>query len=240
MSTPRPPVGPSLVEEAHALGWIHDEVRAGKPLPALEAHAVAHAVARTLREVGPGVLPHTGEGGSTGPLAAHSLNAALSAGVFATALRLDAEVVNALVMAALLADVGQACTGFDPLAAGPPTPEEWEKVRRHPVEGARILLHAGTPFELPAVVAYEHHMALDGTGYPERAVKRPPHFASRVIRIADAFTAMTEPRPRRPAHPAAAALAQMESEAGVAFDKELMHAFAATFQHLPPLVVPVD
>jgi len=231
---------PTLLEEARALGWIHEEVKAGRPLPALEAHAVAHAVALALREAGPGVLPRTAEASITGPFVAHSLNAALCAGVFATALRLDPDVISALVMAALFADIGQARTGFDPLAGGPPTPEQWDKVRRHPVEGARVLLQAGTPFELPAVVAYEHHMALDGTGYPERPVKRPPHFASRLVRIADAFTAMTEPRPRRPAHPPDAALAQMDSESGTAFDPELMHAFAASMQHLPPRSIAVE
>ncbi len=233
-------VGPALREEARALAWIHEEVRAGRPLPALEAHALAHAVALALREVGPGKLPRTGEAGATGPFPAHSLNAALAAGVFATALRLEADVIIAIIMAAILADIGQARTQFDPLQAGPPTPEEWEMVRRHPVEGARVLLQAGTPFELPAVVAYEHHMAPDGSGYPERPIKRVPHFASRLVRIADAFTAMTEPRSRRSPHAPDAALAQMASEAGSAYDKELVESFVASFMHLPGVTLPVE
>jgi len=232
-------LGPALREEARALAWIQDEVRAGRPLPALEAHAVAHAVALALREVGPGTLPRTGEA-SGGPLAAHALNASLAAGVFATTLRLEPDVVSAMIMAAVLCDIGQARSPFDPLQAGPPSPEQWEMVRRHPVEGARVLLQAGTPFELPAVVAYEHHMALDGSGYPERPIKRAPHYASRLVHIADAFTAMTEPRARRPAHAPDAALAQMQSEAGSTYDRELMDAFVAAFLHLPGVVLPVE
>jgi HD-GYP domain-containing protein (c-di-GMP phosphodiesterase class II) len=231
---------PALREEARALTWLHEEVRAGRALPALEAHAVAHAVGLALREMGPGPRPHTGEASVTGPFVSHSLNTALAAGAFAGALRLDEDVAAALIMAGLLADVGQACTGFDPLAGGPPTPEQWEMVRRHPIEGARVLLQAGTPFELPAIVAFEHHMALNGTGYPERPVKRPPHFASRLVRIADVFTAMTEVRPWRPAHTPEAALAQMELEAGTAYDFELMSSFTKVFQHAPALALPVE
>lgn len=232
--------GPSLREEARALAWIHEEVRAGRPLPALEAHAVAHGVALALREVGPGKLPRTGEPGESGTFPAHSLNAALAAGVFATAQRLDSDVVSAIIMAAVLADIGQARTQFDPLQAGPPSPEEWDMVRRHPVEGARVLLQAGTPFELPAVVAFEHHMNVDGSGYPDRPIKRSPHFASRLVRIADSFTAMTEPRARRAPHPPDAALAQMQSEADVAYDRELMEGFVMAFMHLPGITLSVE
>ena len=239
-TAPGAPGAPRLVEEARALAWIHGELAVARPLPALEANAVAHGVALALREVGPGKLPRVGETTIIGALAAHSLNAALAAGAFANAQRLDSEVVSALVLAALMADIGLARVDFDPLAPDPPTPEQWERMRRHPVEGARVLMRAGTPFELPAVVCYEHHLAMDGTGYPEQAVKRPPHFASRVVRIADAFTAMTEARPRRPAHPPDAALAQMETEAGSAFDKDLLAAFVASIQHLPVVVLPVE
>ncbi len=232
--------GPALHEEARALNWIHEEVKAGRPLPALEAHAVGEAVGLALREVGPGVRPHTGEAMVTGPFVSHSLNAALVAGVFATALRLDPAVVSAITMAALLADIGQARTGFDPLAGGRPSPQEWEKVRHHPVEGARVLLQAGTPFELPAVVAFEHHHNVDGSGYPERPVKRAPHVASRVVRIADVFTAMTELRPWRAPHEPEAAIAQMASESGQAYDADLMDAFATIFQKVPAMALPVE
>ncbi len=237
---PATPGVPRLVEEARALAWIHGELALGRALPALEANAVAQGVALALREVGPGKLPRVGETTVIGALAAHSLNAALAAGAFANAQRLDSTVVGALVLAALMADIGLARVDFDPLAPEPPTPEQWERMRRHPVEGARVLMQAGSPFELPAVVCYEHHLSMDGSGYPERAVKRPPHFASRVVHIADSFTAMTEPRPRRPAHPADAALAQMETEAGTAFDKDLLSAFVASIQHLPVFVLAVE
>ncbi len=233
--------GPALREEARALNWIHEEVTAGRPLPALEAHAVGHAVGLALREVGPGVRPHTGEATLTAPCVSHSLNAALATGVLATALRLDPQVISSLILAALLADIGHARTGFDPLLGGPPGPEEWEKVRRHPTEGARVLLQAGTPFELPAVVAFEHHHDVDGSGYPERPVKRPPHFASRIVRIADVFTAMTEARPWRSApHGPDAALAQMVSETGQAYDPGLVDVFAGIFEKARPVALPVE
>jgi len=76
--------------------------------------------------------------------------------------------------------------------------EEWERVRLHPYYAERILSRCG-PLEHLAEVASSHHERMDGSGY-HRGTKAPSQSAeSRLLAAADAFRAITEPRPHRPA-----------------------------------------
>jgi DNA-binding CsgD family transcriptional regulator len=120
--------------------------------------------------------------------------------------------VRDLRRAALLHDIGRAAipTGVWE-KPGPLSIAEWEQVRLHAYHGERILLRAPAPAPL-AVTAGMHHERTDGSGYHRgvagTAVDRP----SRFLAAADAFHAMTEPRPHRPAltaTSAATALAAM-------------------------------
>ncbi|MGH2736977.1 MAG: HD domain-containing phosphohydrolase [Actinomycetota bacterium] len=76
--------------------------------------------------------------------------------------------------------------------------EEWERVRLHPYFTDRVLTRCG-PLEHLAEVASSHHERMDGAGY-HRGAKAPSLSAgARILGTADAFRAMTEPRPHRPA-----------------------------------------
>lgn len=79
--------------------------------------------------------------------------------------------------------------------------EEWERVRLHPYYTERILVRCGPLMSL-AEVASSHHERLDGSGY-HRGGRAPSLSAgARLLATADAFHAMTEARPHRPALPA--------------------------------------
>jgi HD-GYP domain-containing protein (c-di-GMP phosphodiesterase class II) len=82
--------------------------------------------------------------------------------------------------------------------AAPLTPGEWEQVRLHAYHSERILCRSPFLASL-APVATCHHERLDGTGYHRgaMAVSLPP--AARLLAAADAYHAMTEPRPYRQA-----------------------------------------
>jgi HD-GYP domain-containing protein (c-di-GMP phosphodiesterase class II) len=76
--------------------------------------------------------------------------------------------------------------------------EEWERVRLHPYYTERILVRCG-PLKGLAEVASSHHERMDGSGY-HRGSKAPSLSAgARLLATADAFRAMTEPRPHRDA-----------------------------------------
>src|SRR5439155_6522039 len=95
--------------------------------------------------------------------------------------------------------------------AGPLGPGEWERVRMHPYLTERMLNQSAALAPL-AAIAVHHRERLDGSGYPRGlaggAVSRP----ARILGAADAYQAMREPRPYRPARSADEAAAELRSE----------------------------
>ena len=94
-----------------------------------------------------------------------------------------------------------------PLGAG-----EWERVRLHPYLTQRMLQQSESLAPLGAI-AVQHRERLDGSGYPNglsgAAISRP----ARILGAADAYQAMREPRPHRPARPADEAAAELRADA---------------------------
>jgi len=81
---------------------------------------------------------------------------------------------------------------------GPLSAEQWERVRLHPYLTERVLHRCGllAPF---AGVAARHHERADGSGYHRGSVGEPLALGARLLAAADAYHAMTEDRPHRPA-----------------------------------------
>lgn len=94
---------------------------------------------------------------------------------------------------------------------GPLTRGEWEKVRLHAYHADRILAYQGF-LESIGRIASMHHERLDGSGYFRQAPagQQPP--TARVLAVADAYHAMTEPRPHRPAMTPERAAAELRAE----------------------------
>jgi HD-GYP domain-containing protein (c-di-GMP phosphodiesterase class II) len=97
-----------------------------------------------------------------------------------------------------------------PLGAG-----EWERIRIQPYLTERMLSQSPALAPL-AAIAVQHRERLDGSGYPHRLAGAAISHSARLLAAADAYQAMCEPRPHRPAHPpeAAAALLREEVRAG--------------------------
>jgi HD-GYP domain-containing protein (c-di-GMP phosphodiesterase class II) len=113
--------------------------------------------------------------------------------------RIDDAGVVALRRAALVHDVGRVAV--DPRIwekAGPLTADELEHVRLHPYHSERVLARSEFLARL-AAVAGAHHERLDGSGYHRGAGGAELPLAARLLAAADAYHAMTEPRPHRPA-----------------------------------------
>jgi HD-GYP domain-containing protein (c-di-GMP phosphodiesterase class II) len=138
----------------------------------------------------------------------------------AIALRLGwgAGRIRRLRIGALLHDVGKLSIADSIWGKAERLTEgEFAEIRRHPEAGVRIL--ARQPdfrFAIPHVLF--HHEHWDGSGYPcgRRGDEIP--LEARVLAVADAFDAMTSPRPYRPALPAREALAEIDRCAGTQFD----------------------
>jgi diguanylate cyclase (GGDEF)-like protein len=104
------------------------------------------------------------------------------------------------------------------------TDEEWEKLKRHPEIGYRILSSVNDMAEMAQYVL-AHHERWDGTGYPKGLKKKEIPLKSRIIAIADAFDAMISDRAYRSALSKEAAVEELVKNAGTQFDPELVKIF---------------
>lgn len=133
--------------------------------------------------------------------------------------------------AALLHDVGKSAVPEEVLQKPDSlTDEEWDAVREHPAEGARILLRSHDGMSLSAVVAYEHHWSWDGGGYPKRRYDRNPHPVSQLIQICDVYDALRTARPFRGPWPAERIIEHLKQEAGNTYNPETVRTFLAMLE----------
>ncbi len=146
--------------------------------------------------------------------------------LIAEELRLPPADRDRLRWAALLHDVGKREVPARILnKPDTPTVAEWDALRRHPEEGARIaapLLGWLGPWG--AAIA-EHHERWDGTGYPRGLAGDRISLAARIVAVADVFEVMTAPRPYRRPVSAAAARTELARCAGTQFDPCVVRAF---------------
>jgi len=126
-------------------------------------------------------------------------------------------VRGAAIEGALLHDVGKLMVDDAILAKpGPLDPDERRQVDRHPVEGERLVRDAVSADVGDVVRA--HHERWDGAGYPYGLIGEEIPLAARLVAVADAFQAMVEDRPYRPALTKAEALEELSACAGSQFD----------------------
>lgn len=164
----------------------------------------------------------------------HAVNTALLAMAVSTAAGIDVPGRHRIGVAALLHDIGMALLPAGLRLLEEYTPDQRALMETHTVEGARLLLeHGGRPMELAAVVAFEHHLRPDGSGYPERRFRPTSHWASRLTGACSAYVSLRAPRPYRAAWPPARALAYLEEGAGTVFDTEAAKGVAAMVRLAP-------
>jgi len=145
---------------------------------------------------------------------------------FGKELSMDAEELDVLVRAAELHDVGKIAIPDEVLhKGGELSEEEWALMRKHTLIGQRVLDAAPALGEVAALVRSTHER-WDGEGYPDGRAGRDIPLGSRVIHICDAYNAMTEGRPYRPALSSEKALEELRRGAGTEFDPELIATFA--------------
>lgn len=93
---------------------------------------------------------------------------------------------------------------------------------------------------MPAIVAYEHHIRIDGGGYPDLRYRRACHHASNLVHVCDVFDALRTDRPYRSAWSTERALGIIEEGAGPEFDADIAHAFVRMMRQWEDRVAEVD
>jgi len=159
--------------------------------------------------------------------AGHSAAVAIYAYDIAKELRLPERDAELARVCGLVHDVGKVGLPAGLLEKpGTLSPDERRQMEAHSTIGERILRTTGDDGEIAAIVRH-HHERLDGLGYPEGLAGEQIPLLSRIIAVADAYSAMTSDRPYRDAMPSALARHRMVQAAGSQFDPVVVDAFEA-------------
>jgi len=227
----------SLGEEVETLQWMQKEVQSHGSIPLIEAEAVVRSLSVAMHSDRRMVLPLLQLKEFDQYTTTHSLNVSVLAMALAESLGCTRREVREFGVAGLLHDIGKIRVPIEVLTKpGKLSDEERTLINRHPVDGARIIMQSDEALDLAAVVAYEHHIMLDGGGYPAMHYGRACTLASRLVHVCDVFDALRTKRPYRDAWELERVLAYLLERAGTEFDPDLVTAFMDLLRRSETLV----
>jgi putative nucleotidyltransferase with HDIG domain len=128
----------------------------------------------------------------------HMVNVAALSMAQARALNLEGPLLREFGFAALMHDIGKVNTPLEVLnKPGKLTTDEFKLMKQHVVDGAHILRRTPEMPALAPIVAFEHHLKQDLSGYPENIGHRKLNLCTMIVSIADVFDALRSNRPYR-------------------------------------------
>ena len=137
-------------------------------------------------------------------------------------LRLSDDETEALRAASVLHDIGKLAVPEHIISKpGKLTPEEFEKMKIHPIVGAEILEQVHFPYPVVPIVR-AHHEKWDGSGYPNGLVGEDIPIGARILSAVDCLDALASDRQYRKALPLHEAMAKVVADAGKAFDPKVV------------------
>ncbi|MFN0106288.1 MAG: HD domain-containing phosphohydrolase [Bryobacteraceae bacterium] len=140
--------------------------------------------------------------------------------------------LKALLAASLLHDIGKLAVPEHIISKpGKLTPEEFDKMKIHPVVGAEILESVRFPYPVVPIVRH-HHEKWDGTGYPDGLCAEKIPLGARILSAVDCFDALSSDRQYRRALPVEESMAYLQKEAGRSFDPQVVEVMAKRYQEL--------
>jgi putative nucleotidyltransferase with HDIG domain len=215
-----------LTEEVATVEWMHEQVTNRAELPLLEAESVVRSLAVAMHGDQEMLLPLLTLREFDEYTTTHSLNVSVLTMALAEAMGMGARDVRAFGVAGLLHDLGKTRIPLEILnKPGKLTDEERAVMQSHTVEGARLIISSDRELDLAAAVAYEHHIMLNGGGYPHRRIARKCHCASALVHVCDVYDALRTHRPYRAAWEHPKVLQYLEDGAGTDFDPDVAHVF---------------
>ena len=151
-------------------------------------------------------------------------------------LNVDREGMDALQAAALLHDIGKLAIPEHIVSKpGRLTPEEFEKMKIHPLVGAEILERVRFPYPVVPIVR-AHHEKFDGTGYPLGLRGTQIPIGARILAAVDFLDALASDRQYRRALPLKEAMARLVDESGKSFDPQVVKVLERRYVDLEQLV----
>jgi putative nucleotidyltransferase with HDIG domain len=156
----------------------------------------------------------------------HMVNVSILTMAQARGLGIDGPLLRDFGLAALMHDIGKVKTPSEILNKPDKlTDEEFFIMKRHVVDGAEILRASPDIPSLAPVVAFEHHLRIDGTGYPDGVTRSNLNLATMLCGIADVYDAMRSQRRYQQAFPSERILAVLQRNDGKQFDQNLVRRF---------------
>ncbi|HEY1657959.1 MAG TPA: HD domain-containing phosphohydrolase [Candidatus Sulfotelmatobacter sp.] len=159
-------------------------------------------------------------------------------------LGLTADETEALRAASVLHDIGKLAVPEHIISKpGKLTPEEFEKMKIHPIVGAEILEQVEFPYPVVPIVR-AHHEKWDGSGYPSGLKGEAIPMGARILSAVDCLDALASDRQYRRALPLDEAMARVASESGTSFDPRVTEILGRRYieleklAHAHPIKVP--
>lgn len=154
----------------------------------------------------------------------HSSRVANYAVKTASKMNLKKELIESLLLASILHDIGKINIPEEILKKPTKlTNEEFELVKKHPGDGAAMI--RDTPYADIADIVEQHHERENGRGYPHGLKGNEILIEAKIIGVCDTFDAMTEDRAYRSAFSSEYAMAELKSLAGSQYDEDVVKAF---------------
>jgi diguanylate cyclase (GGDEF)-like protein/putative nucleotidyltransferase with HDIG domain len=151
-------------------------------------------------------------------------------------LRLGEDLLNALRAAAMLHDIGKLAVPEHILSKpGRLTPEEFEKMKIHPIVGAQILDRVQFPYPVVPIVR-SHHERWDGSGYPDGLKQELIPIGARILSAVDCFDALASERPYRRAMTPEEAMEKLSAGKGKSFDPRVVEVMERRYTELEAIV----
>jgi diguanylate cyclase (GGDEF)-like protein/putative nucleotidyltransferase with HDIG domain len=150
-------------------------------------------------------------------------------------LGLTDDETEALQAASVLHDIGKLAVPEHIISKpGKLTPEEFEKMKIHPIIGAEILEQVEFPYPVVPIVR-AHHEKWDGSGYPNGLKREAIPIGARILAAVDCLDALASDRQYRRALPLNEAMARVVDEAGKSFDPRVVEVLRRRYVELEKL-----
>ena len=161
----------------------------------------------------------------------HTTNVAILSVFQAQSLGIGDEFLHEIGIAALLHDTGKMYISKEILdKKGKLDEREFNEIKKHPVHGARYLAKMDGLSRLSPVIAFEHHMKYDGSGYPQYSLNKKQHIFSQIVAISDFFDALRSRRPYRGSVDTKSIIEMLKKGSGVDFNPFLVDHFTKMLQ----------
>jgi len=222
-----------LSEEIDAIKYMHEEVLKNGGLPLLEAEAVVRSLSVAMHGESEMMLPLLMMKEFDQYTTTHCLNVSVLTMALAEHLGLNPRDVRTFGVAGLLHDLGKVKIPMEILnKPGKLTDDERAVMQAHTTEGAKLIITSDRELDMAAAVAYEHHIMLNGGGYPKRHYQRDVHKASTLVHVCDVYDALRTNRPYRAAWEADKVLSYIEEKAGSEFEPQISGKFVEMMRAL--------